>query len=305
MHLLQDRLPFRWDRNAASLEPLAARLSVALAALGCLWLVVRLVWLLLEPIPEQTRAKLEPVVAPSPPPLSIAKWHLFGNPQMVRLAELAQPAPATTLKLVLRGTLALPDPRQGIAVIADEHGVEHAYKVGDEVASRARLEEVYPDHVVLQHEGAAETLTLPRAEERAPERPVAEPRMVDGGAPTPNGGVPLTYVPPRLDHAALDWSRVQKQLQLDPTALARQLHIEPVFIDGKLTGARLSGGGEVANLMQKAGIRPTDLITAVNGTKLASLSDPQRFMDNLKNATSLQLTVERDGKPATLTLDLR
>jgi len=78
-----------------------------------------------------------------------------------------------------------------------------------------------------------------------------------------------------------------------------------VFENGKIAGARLSGGGQVAALMQKAGIKPTDLITAVNGTALAGLSNPQQFMDNLRNASSLQVTVLRDGKPATLTLDLR
>jgi type II secretory pathway component PulC len=46
-------------------------------------------------------------------------------------------------------------------------------------------------------------------------------------------------------------------------------------------------------------------VTSINGTALTSLSDPQQFMDNLKSTTSLQVTVLRDGKPATLTVSLR
>ena len=57
--------------------------------------------------------------------------------------------------------------------------------------------------------------------------------------------------------------------------------------------------------MNQAGLKATDTITSVNGTALTGLPNPQQFMDNLKNASSLQVTVLRDGKPATLTLNLR
>jgi len=245
-------------------------------------------------------------VAAAAPAQSLAKWHLFGNPQTVNLAQLARNAPATTLKLTLRGTLALTDPKQGIAVIADEHGGDRAYKVGDDVAAATRLTEVYTDHVVLTHEGVAETLSLPRPEEHAPDLPEANQRNLAG---MPGGkassSVPPGYVPPQMNHGALDWSKAQKQMQLDPAELAKQVHIEPVFENGKVAGARLSGGGDVAALMRQAGLKPTDLITAVNGSPIASLSNPQQFMDNLRNAASLQVTVLRDGKPATLTLNLR
>jgi general secretion pathway protein C len=292
--------------DPARLSRPAAWASAAAAAFACLWLLARLLWLALPQADDEVGTVVAAPATPAPPPPSIAKWHLFGNPQTVSLAQLARNAPATTLKLTLRGTLALPDPRQGIAVIADEHGGERAYKVGEEVNGGARLSEVYTDHVVLTHEGAAETLTLPRPEEHAPELPAANQRNLGtAGGAAKTAAAPLNYVPPAIDHGALDWSRAQQQLQLDPAELARQVHIEPVFENGKIAGARLSGGGQVAALMQKAGIKPTDLITAVNGTALAGLSNPQQFMDNLRNASSLQVTVLRDGKPATLTLDLR
>jgi general secretion pathway protein C len=286
------------------LSRLSALGVCTIAGLICLWLLVRLLWLLL---PQADDAVIAPPAASvaSAVPQSVAKWHLFGNPQSVNLAQLAHNAPATTLKLILRGTLSLPDAKQGMAMIADEHGSERAYKVGEDVGDNAKLAEVYTDHVVLSHEGAAETLTLPRPEMHAPPLPEANQRNL---ANTPGGkasSIPPTYVPPQMAHGALDWSQAQKNLRLDPAQLAQQVHVEPVFIGGKIAGARLSGGGEVAALMQKAGLKPTDLITTVNGTALTSLSNPQQLMDNLQGATSLQVTVLRDGKPATLTLNLR
>jgi len=287
----------------------AALASCAIAAAMALWLLARLLWLALP------RAPLVETVAPLPaaPPAvtqSIAKWHLFGNPQSVNPVQLAREAPATTLKLTLRGTLALPDPEQGIAMIADEQGHERSYNVGDEVAANAKLVEVYTDHVVLQHDGAPENLTLPRPEQHAPDLPEAN-RQALGMTPAtrassvPPTSVPSTYVPPQMAHGALDWSKAQKQLQIDPNELAKQVHAEPVYINGKLAGARLSAGGQIGTLLAQAGLKSSDMITAVNGASVTDLSNLQRMVDNLKDASSLQVTVLRDGKPATLTLNLR
>ncbi|HET8941713.1 MAG TPA: PDZ domain-containing protein, partial [Rudaea sp.] len=138
----------------------------------------------------------------------------------------------------------------------------------------------------------------------APPLPLANQRNLSNAKGDRASSIPPTYVPPSMAHGAIDWSRAQQQLQIDPAQLARQVHIAPVFENGKIAGARLSGGGRVAELMQQAGLKPTDLITAVNGTSLSSLSNPQELMDNLKDASSLQVTVMRDGKPATLSLNL-
>jgi general secretion pathway protein C len=285
------------------LSRLAALTVAAIAAALCLWLLVRLLWLVLPRADVADLAPVAPRTAAAATAQSIAKWHLFGNPQSVNLAQFTRNAPATTLKLALRGTLALADPKQGIAMIADEQGNERGYNVGDDIAG-AKLVEVYTDHVVLSHEGASETLQLPRPESHAPELPEANRQNLASAQPGKALSVPPTFVPPQMAHGALDWSQAQKHLQIDPVELAKQIHVEPVFENGKLAGARLSGGGQLGALMNQAGLNPTDLITTVNGTSLKTLTNPQQFIDNLKYATSLQVTVLRDGKPATLTLTL-
>ena len=288
------------------LSRVAAFTLCAAAAAIAVWMLARLLWLLLP------RADVTETLAPPPPAApqatqSIAKWHLFGNPQSVLQAQAARAVPATTLRLTLRGTLALPDATQGIAMIADEQGAERSFNVGEQVATNAKLIEVYTDHVVIEHEGAAENLQLPAPESHAPPLPDAN-RQALGLAPASGpraASVPPTYVPPQMAHGALDWSKAQKQLQIDPNELARQVHAEPVYVNGKLAGARLSAGGQIGTLMAQAGLKSSDMITAVNGASVTDLSNLQRMMDNLKEASSLQVTVLRDGKPATLTLNLR
>jgi general secretion pathway protein C len=297
--------------DQARLSRSAALAVCIIAGAICLWLLVRLAWLL---VPQaDTATATAPTYAPTSsaqPVQSVAKWHLFGNPQSVLQAQAAR-APTTTLKLTLRGTLAMPDAQQGIAMIEDEHGSEGAYKVGEEVASGVKLTEVYTDHVVLSHEGATETLSLPQPEAHAPPLPDAGPskpataNATAAGSPKASS-IPPNYTPPQFANgAAADWSKMQTGLRMDTSALVKQVHVEPVYENGKLAGARLSAGGQLGTLISQAGLKATDTITAVNGTSVTDLSKLQQMTDNLQSASSLQVTVLRDGKPATLTLNLR
>src|SRR5262249_25640003 len=156
---------------------------------------------------------------------------------------------------------------------ADERGVERSYKVGETVAGNARLAEVYADHVVLNHDGIAEALNLPRPEEHAPA--LAETNVARATGTAPASSMPPGYAAKSSANAAAR-ATVAGRLPI-PDELARQVHIEPVFDNGKLTGARLSGGGAVAILMGQAGLRPTDVVTSVNGMPLSSLSNPQQL----------------------------
>ena len=268
----------------------------ALAAVACAYLLVRLVWLL---VPRGSDIAASAGVTPAAAPaaqVSVAKWHLFGNPQ-----ALAKPSTgsslATVLKLALRGTLALPEANdeRAIAIIANEQGIETSYRIGAEVAPGATLSEVYADHVVLDHQGVAETLTLPRPEQHAgalPGKTPARAGAMAAAASVPPGTQPGSTASQPAPAAAPG--------RIDPTEFARQ--IRPVFDGGRIVGADISGAD--ATLLARVGLKSTDVVTAINGTPLANVSNPQALMDQLQNSPSIQVTVQRDGKPATLTLSL-
>jgi len=292
------------------LSRFTALATCSIAVIVCVWLLARLAWVLVPQGDDATSAA--PAVAPAattPPAQSVAKWHLFGNAQGVLLAQTTR-ASATTLKLTLRGTLALADAQAGIAMIEDEHGAERAYRVGDEVAG-AKLAEVYTDHVILNHEGASERLDLPQPEAHAPEMPQAsshppQQQAAATGTASRASSIPPNYEPPQMAHgAAADWSKLQSSLRMDANEIARQVHVEPVYENGKLAGARLSAGGQLGALIGQAGLKANDTITAVNGAAVSDLSNLQKMTENLQSASSLQVTVMRDGKPATLTVNLR
>jgi general secretion pathway protein C len=278
------------------LSRFAALGVAAAAAAACLYLLVRLAWLAV-PLPEGPAAPHSVAPAAVDAATSIAKWHLFGNPQP--MAQAPASALATVLKLGLRGTLALPDPKdeRAVAIIANEQGAETNYRIGDAVAPGATLAEVHTDHVVLDHQGVAETLTLPRPEQHAPPLPDRNQQALHGGSAA------ASSIPPGIAKPAPASAPASTPAQrIDAQEFARQ--IRPKFTDdGHLVGADISGAD--ASTLARVGLKPSDVVTAINGTPLTQVANPQALMDQLQNAGSIQVTVQRDGKPATLTLSLR
>jgi general secretion pathway protein C len=82
------------------------------------------------------------------------------------------------------------------------------------------------------------------------------------------------------------------------------VQVVPVLDGGKLTGVRLSAGGDAA-LMAQIGLRTGDVITSVNGMAVDSFARGQEIMTGLASATSVRVTVLRDGKPTEVNVGLK
>ncbi len=297
---------------------LGGMLVCGLLALACVWLAVKMLWLLV-PTGGDTDANVPIATVPAPSgkaAVSVSKWHLFGNAGLTT-AELARSAPATTLQLQLRGTLAEADPRAGMAVIADAVTGERAYRVGDALPGGASLDGVYPDRVILLHEGVQETLGLPYDQPGTPAtsaataaQPAAAGRNTSpasASAPAPDQIPTATpvFVAPQMAQGAVDFSRIQQQLGVsDPSELMRQISAQPVMENGRMAGVRLSGGPNAA-LIAQLGLQPTDVVTSINSVPLDSMGRATQVVDSLKNASRVTVTVNRDGKPVTLSVNIK
>jgi general secretion pathway protein C len=296
-------------------EPAAALCCAVLVALA-LWLFVRLLWSLVprgDAALETAPVRADAATGGALPAQSIARWHLFGNTPLRPGAGAG--APATTLSLILRGTLAESDPKAGIALVADSQNGERALRVGEEVAPGARLAAVYPDRIVLEHEGAEEVLKLPRDRNLAPTDVVrATPATTSSrkGTNPPAGanavassrtadGAPAVAANVK---APTDWQQTVARLRQNPDELARRVQVVPVLDGGKLTGVRLSAGADMA-LISQIGLRPGDVITSVNGMPVDSFARGQEIMSSLSQASSVRVTVLRDGKPTEVSVGLQ
>jgi len=289
-----------------SLEWTALATSAVLGALA-VWLLARLIWILVPRGGDVGEATMHVGPADTAATTSIAKWHLFGN------TPVAAGTPGGAAQsMILRGTLADRDPAAGVAVIDAGDG-EEAYRAGEAIAGGVKLARVYPDHAVVLRDGVEETLTLTRDRNLQPTEIVRQPAA--GGARSARSGTANAPSSPASVNAAANGGgqtvHASPQLQQtidrarqNPEELARRLQIVPVVDGGRMTGIRLSAGTDTS-LMNQIGLRPGDVVTAVNGAPVDSLARGQQIIEGLRNATSARVTVLRDGRPTDITISLK
>ena len=73
-----------------------------------------------------------------------------------------------------------------------------------------------------------------------------------------------------------------------------QVQVVPVLENGQLRGVRLSYSGDPA-LMNAAGMQSSDVVVAVNGTRIDSIERGMQVVETLKTAGSVSITVLRNG----------
>jgi general secretion pathway protein C len=209
--------------------------------------------------------------------------HLFGVPTVDANSQDPANAPATTANLQLAGTIATQDPKKGVAIISDG-GPSKVYSVGDNVGG-ARLHSVYLDHVILDRSGSLETLLLPRLLlASAHAQPVAR---------AANTGTAATM------------ENLRRMVQKDPSILNEVMRTVASYDNqaGKLRGFRAYPGRNRAAFGQ-LGLKPGDLVTAINGTPLDDPQRSQEIFNTVQTSDHATVTIERAGQKQEITLNI-
>ncbi len=296
---------------------LARALAIAgLGALGTLAIVAagRLAWTLADlardPLPPVTPRSVESLLADqAAQPVSIAQWRLFGA--LTSGPDVRDPlgAPDTTLKLTVLGVIAAEDPKAGLAILRSDEAGERRYAVGDEVVPGVTLDSVLPDRILLSRGGVLEALRLPRelmpgvagSQRQPPAATAGNPAATMTGPTTNTAGIAQPFVTPNVVPAGIDWNRAMADLRVDPERLAREVSLLPVLEGGKMVGVRVNAGPNQA-LVNAMGLRPDDVVTAINGIPLDSPGRAAEVARALADARSATIEVRRDGKTQTLSV---
>jgi len=213
---------------------------------------------------------------------SVVSAHLFGVAVADPSAQDPANAPLSSANLVLAGTIATGDPQHGIALISDG-GATKVFSVGDNV-SGATLHLVYLDHVILDRGGILETLPLPR--------------LIAGSHQMP----PRRGPDPRTA-AAVD--NIRRMVQQDPGLLDQVMRTVASYDNtaGKLRGFRAYPGRNRA-IFNKLGLKPGDLVTAINGTALDDPQHSQEVFNTIQTSDHVDVTIERGGQKQDITLNI-
>jgi general secretion pathway protein C len=292
--------PRLYQRYGAGLPGFAALvLAIVIARLAA-----RLVWVLV-PLPES--AAWHP--APAQPTQQaggrqvdlnlISGAALFGiwQPPALDLAgkDLSD-APDTNLSLTLLGILANGgNPKTSRALIAAQGGEEKPYAIGDDVARGVNLQAIFPDRVILSRGGRLETLRLDKDRVTGlsgPNTPQGEDNNSQSGDDSGAAGT-------------RSLAQVRQTLLADPSKAADYIRVQPVpaATGGGLGGYRIYPGRD-RSIFTAAGLKPGDVVTAVNGVQLNDPSRSLQLLSDLSQSTQINLSVDRGGQSQNFSISL-
>jgi len=268
---------------AAWTRALPIWVSVGLVVLIA-WQAVQLVWTVLG---ARTGSPAAAVAPPEPPPAAAAAAvdvqrivgaHLFG---VAGASETPDADPSkvamTRMNLVLAGTIAEADPRQGYAIVGESAATARVYSVGKTITGGTKLHSVYPDRVILDRGGKLEALLLPK-------------KFQGGGASAARPTLPTRPLPdPSLGQ------RLQDLATQNPGAITEIIRPQPVFANGQQRGYRIYPGRN-REQFSRLGLMPGDLVTSINGTPLDDPARGMEILQSMNSATQVTVTVERNGQ---------
>jgi general secretion pathway protein C len=204
----------------------------------------------------------------------IKSARLFGTAAQAPI-DTPTAAPISTQGLALVGVLASTHPQDGRAIIGESGGPARVYTIGAILPGGSRLAEVYPDRVMLDRGGSLETLLLPR----------------QGGNPGPA----VSAAGPNAVVSSLERSTGDE--------LASAIRWQAVMRSDRPSGVRVYPGSD-AQRFTNLGLQAGDLILAINDAPLADQANGEQFLKTLAGAPQARLTIERNGRTETLTVDL-
>lgn len=275
--------------------------AVSLALVVMLgWQLAALTW---AALPTPANADMPPASAEEPatsgeatsretPTARLARLHLFGEPAPEDDGdsgpEHATDAPETQLNLTLKGVYA-PGEEGGLAIIVTGGSPEKVYAVGDTIAGSARITGIFSDRVVLRRGGQAETLRMDLAKVPSGQEGQAPERSASSGD---GGGI--------VERARA----LRERIRQNPVELGRMVRFEPYMEDGELVGFRIQPRSDEAAVLEDAGIRPDDIVTRVNGIPLSDREQANRALRELQDASTINVTILRDGRSERLSIPI-
>ncbi|MDB5988520.1 MAG: gspC [Nevskia sp.] len=272
-------------------------IAAALAALIIGGLLAQLIWAL---IPTPTTAAWKPAPAASTDtrrsePLDlnqITNAELFGKFTATPTVVAAENAPDTQLALTLLGIFAdARDPKSSRALIGTAGGDEKPYAIGDDISRGVSLQAIFADRVVLSRNGRLETLRLDKDQSGSGDGlPMAadtdDSTTVDAGE-------------------AQQLADIRTKMLTDPSKAQDYIRVQPVQSpsgNGQL-GYRIYPGKDKA-LFSAAGLRPGDVVTAINGIPLSDPAKSLQLLSDLSQSQQLSVVIDRGGQSQTVSVSL-
>jgi general secretion pathway protein C len=210
--------------------------------------------------------------------------------------------PLTTLPLSLLATNVGADEAQSYAtVINTENQHQGSYGLGDAIPGAGPLRAIHFKYIDFENTGHLERLALQGA---PPVVAVATPAVAapaegdDLNAQIKNGVKKIDDTHYEIDKNLLD------KVLANPMAVAKGARIVPAVKNGKPDGFKLYAI-KPDSVYAQLGLTNGDTLESINGFELTSADKALEVYTKLREATSLEISVTRRGKPMTIDYSIR
>lgn len=226
--------------------------------------------------------------------------NLFGqyNEQVKEVVEQITDAPVTRLKLTLSGLVASDNPDTAAAII-EYQGKQETYGVGDIIlGTRANLEQVLIDRVIIKQSGRLETLMLDGADYNQPAQNIANKKAAlnarDRAKNRPGKTRNKANVVDQRSNNELTRNAVQlrSDISKNPGKITDYLRISPAREEGEIVGYRLSPGKK-PEFFKLSGLKSGDIAVQMNGYDLRTPLEAAQALSALKKERDISLLIER------------
>ena len=222
--------------------------------------------------------------------------NLFGNyteksaRPVNQVSDEVKDAPETKLNLTLSGVVASNDKDIAVAVI-ENSGKQNTLGIGDKIeGTRAILEQVYFDRVIIKHAGKLETLMLDGIKYN--KNVATSPSQAKVKTTSQSSSVVDNRNNQALSERVSD---LKATITGDPGKITDYLRITPKMQNGETVGYLLMPGKN-PEFFKASGLKSGDVAVQMNGFDLTSPLDAAQALQALKTEPEVALWVDRDGE---------
>jgi general secretion pathway protein C len=213
------------------------------------------------------------------------------------------------MQATLLATVVANNDEDSIAVFGDpskkEQGEETAYKIGDRVNDQALIMAIDWRRVQVKREGRCEFFSL---EEDDPNKPATLASSVPVPAPEGDAAPAGDELGKGIKKVSGSEFEIPKgeidNVLSNMNTLATQARIVPNFENGKANGFKLFSI-RPGSLYSKIGIENGDVVQRINGYEMNSPDKALEIYSKLKDAASITVDLQRNGKKQTLSYQIR
>lgn len=212
----------------------------------------------------------------------VSPVYLFGRAERTQQEQAPvdnQNVKKTRLKLKLLGVLISPE--YSIAII-ENNSKSFSYSLDETIQDGVVLKEVYPDYVVLSHNGLLEKLQMVKNDEVF---------VQNADSPELN------------QRQKTILNNVKEKALQNPISIMRYVRFEMVQKSGKVQAVKVWPQRE-KEIFTSLGFQAGDELKVVNGYSVAELMKSPAIWQELLKQSSLDLTVNRNGQTQNILVQL-